>query len=268
MTIERYMVPGEMEPVSHYCHVVRSGRLLWISGMVGVASDGSIPEDTVEQFRIALDTIGRCLHHAGGGPEQVVKVQVFMTDISERALINPVRVAWFGTHRPASTLVEVPALVDPRMKVEIEAVACLDGPAGRQRDTGEGARAMPIERYMVPGMREPVSHFCHVVKAGGVIWLSGMTGVAADGSIPADTLEQFRLAMASLDKALRHAGGRPEQIVKVQVFMTDISERPLINPLREAYFGMHRPASTLVEVSGLVDPRMTVEIEAMAYVDD
>jgi len=49
-----------------------------------------------------------------------------MTDIGERAAINPRRIEYFGEHRPASTLVEVSALVDPRMKVEIEAVAVVD----------------------------------------------------------------------------------------------------------------------------------------------
>jgi 2-iminobutanoate/2-iminopropanoate deaminase len=123
MAIERFMVPGEMEPVSHYCHVVKAGDHIWLSGMVGVAADGSMPEDTAEQFQIALDTIDRCLRHAGGRPDQVVKVLVFMTDITERAAINPARIAYFGEHKPASSLVEVSGLVDPRMKVEIEAVA-------------------------------------------------------------------------------------------------------------------------------------------------
>ena len=123
MPIERFMVPGEMEPVSHYCHVVKAGDHIWLSGMVGVAADGSMPEDTAEQFQIALDTIDRCLRHAGGRPDQVVKVLVFMTDITERAAINPARIAYFGVHKPASSLVEVSGLVDPRMKVEIEAVA-------------------------------------------------------------------------------------------------------------------------------------------------
>ena len=45
------------------------------------------------------------------------------------------------------------------------------------------------------------------------------------------------------------------------------ADRALINPLRERYFGEHRPASTLVEVSALVDPRMRVEIEAVAVID-
>ena len=126
LAIERFMVPGEMEPVSHYCHVVRADRHIWLSGMVGVAGDGSIPNDTAAQFDIALKTIDNCLRHAGVLPNQIIKVQVFMTDIKERELINPARIEYFGDNRPASTLIEVSALVDPRMKVEIEAVAYIN----------------------------------------------------------------------------------------------------------------------------------------------
>jgi enamine deaminase RidA (YjgF/YER057c/UK114 family) len=124
---------------------------------------------------------------------------------------------------------------------------------------------MPIKRLMVEGEPEPVSHYCHVVRAGDFVWLSGMVGMKADGTIPDDVVDQFRIAMASIDRCLREAGGRPDQVVKVQVFLTDIDERPRINPIRQAYFGEHRPASTLVEVSKLIDPRLKVEIEAVAY---
>ena len=74
-------------------------------------------------------------------------------------------------------------------------------------------------------------------------------------------------ALASIDACLRHAGAQAKHVVKVTIFMTDISERPLINPLRIEYFGENRPASTLVEVRQLVDPRLRVEIEAVAYVN-
>ena len=120
MTIERFMVDGQMAPVSHYCHSVRAGNLIWVSGVVGMTADGFIPQDTAEQFDIALAAMDACLRAAGGLPEHVVKVQIFLTDIGDRAAINPARVAYFGDNRPASTLVEVSALVDPRMKVEIE----------------------------------------------------------------------------------------------------------------------------------------------------
>ena len=119
---------------------------------------------------------------------------------------------------------------------------------------------------MVPGQGTPVSHYCHVTRAGDHIWISGTVGVDGDGNVPEDTAEQFRLAIANLDACLRHAGGRPEHIVKVTVYLTNVRDRARINPIREEYFGEHRPASTLVEVSALVGPRLKVEIEAEAVV--
>jgi len=125
-----------------------------------------------------------------------------------------------------------------------------------------------IQRHLVPGQPKPFSHYCHVVRADRHVWVSGAVGAKADGSVPATTVEQFRIALDSVDACLRHAGAKASQVVKVTIFMTDVSERPLINPLRIEYFGEHRPASTLVEVSKLVDPRLRVEIEAVAYIDD
>lgn len=123
--IKRFLLDDLPAPVSHYCHVVRAGDRVWVSGMVGIGKDGSIPEDVVAQFKIAMDYLDRALRAAGGRPEHVVKVQVFLTDINDRAKINPLRQEYFGTHRPASTLVEVSALITPQLKVEIEAEAVL-----------------------------------------------------------------------------------------------------------------------------------------------
>ena len=125
-----------------------------------------------------------------------------------------------------------------------------------------------IERFMVDGQHEPVSHYCHAVRAGERIWISGMVGIDQSGNIPTDTVDQFQTAMNNLDSVLRKAGGKSEDIVKVMVFLTDISDRARINPIRQRYFGEHRPASTLVEVSKLVLPELRVEIEAEAVVID
>ena len=124
--LTRYQLDDQPKPFSHYCHGVRAGSQLWISGTVGMTADGHVPDDVVEQFEIAMGHLEGVLRAAGGEPHHVVKVQLFLTDIADRARINPVRERWFGKHRPASTLVEVSALVDPRMKVEIEAVAVID----------------------------------------------------------------------------------------------------------------------------------------------
>jgi len=124
--IERHLIPGEPEPFSHYCHVVRADRHVYVSGAVGIKSDGSVPNNTVDQFRIALASVDTCLRHAGAKAKHVVKVTIFMTNVSERKLINPQRIEYFGENLPASTLVEVTKLVDPRLSVEIEAVAYID----------------------------------------------------------------------------------------------------------------------------------------------
>jgi 2-iminobutanoate/2-iminopropanoate deaminase len=123
--IQRLMVDGQLEPVSHYCHVVRAGNLVWVSGTVGVRTDGSIPPGVVEQFDVALASLDTCLRAAGASAETVVKVNVYLTNVADRALINPARQRYFGEHRPASTLVEVSALVLPALKVEIEAQAVI-----------------------------------------------------------------------------------------------------------------------------------------------
>jgi len=123
--IERLMVPGQPEPVSHYCHVTKAGNMIWLAGTVGIAADGSIPSDVVEQFEICIANMEACLKAVGAGAEHVVKVVVYLTDVADRAKINPIRQRYFGVHKPASTLVEVSALVLPDLKVEIEAEAVL-----------------------------------------------------------------------------------------------------------------------------------------------
>jgi reactive intermediate/imine deaminase len=123
--INRLMVPGQLPPVSHYCHVVRAGNLIWVSGAIGVAPDGSVPDDVAVQAELALASIDACLKAAGAGAEHVVKVNVYLTEINDRAKVNPPRQRYFGEHRPASTLVGVTALVLPNAKVEIEATAVI-----------------------------------------------------------------------------------------------------------------------------------------------
>ena len=121
------MVPGQVRPFSHYCHVVKAGEHIWISGAIGMVSDGHVPSDVGDQFRLALENLDACLRAAGGRSEDIVKVNVYLTDIADRAVINEHRIKYFGEHRPASTLVEVSSLVLPELKVEIEANAYVAG---------------------------------------------------------------------------------------------------------------------------------------------
>lgn len=124
---EEYRVDGMPEPLSHYTDAVRAGELLFVSGVVPVDGEGRLVggEDVVAQATAVFESLGRVLSAAGAEPGDVAKVTVFLTDVDDRARINPVRQAFFGEARPASTLVEISRLAVPGAKIEVEAVAVL-----------------------------------------------------------------------------------------------------------------------------------------------
>jgi reactive intermediate/imine deaminase len=127
MSREEYRVEGQAEPISHFTHAVRAGDQLYVSGIVAVDADGSLVggDDVIAQTRQVFESMRAVLAAAGCGFEDVVKVTIFLTDIDDRPLINPVRQEVFGRTRPASTLVEVPRLAVDGAKVEIECVALI-----------------------------------------------------------------------------------------------------------------------------------------------
>jgi reactive intermediate/imine deaminase len=124
---EAMRVPGLPEPLSHYTDAVRFGDLLLVSGCAPLDEDGNLRAegDVVGQTRAVLEAMDRILRHAGATFADVLKVTVFMTDISQRREANTVREEFFGTARPASTLIEVSALAVPGMLIEIEAIVGL-----------------------------------------------------------------------------------------------------------------------------------------------
>jgi 2-iminobutanoate/2-iminopropanoate deaminase len=125
MSRQEYRVEGLAEPISHFTDAVRAGDLLFVSGVVAVDADGNLVggDDVVDQATQVFENMRAVLAAAGGGFEDVVKITIFLTDVDDRAKLNPLRQAAFGSARPASTLVEVPRLAVPGAKVEVEAVA-------------------------------------------------------------------------------------------------------------------------------------------------
>jgi 2-iminobutanoate/2-iminopropanoate deaminase len=122
---EEIRVPGQPEPISHYTDAVRVGELVFVSGCVPVDSEGRLvgEGDVVAQARQTLANVGAVLAAAGCSFADVAKVTIYLTDVDDRPLINPVRQEFFGDSRPASTLVEVSRLAIPGAKIEVEAVS-------------------------------------------------------------------------------------------------------------------------------------------------
>lgn len=121
------LVPNLSPAISHYADAVQFGDLLFVSGLTPHDEEGKlIGEGDVEaQARQVLKNIGMVLKHVGAAFDDVLKVTVYLKDVSDRQRINPVRKEFFGSHKPASTLVEVADLALPGMKIEIEAVVGL-----------------------------------------------------------------------------------------------------------------------------------------------
>jgi 2-iminobutanoate/2-iminopropanoate deaminase len=127
---------------------------------------------------------------------------------------------------------------------------------------------MTREEIRGEGLAEPISHFTDAVRAGDLLFVSGIVAVDADGQLVGgdDVVAQTRKVLENMRAVLAAGGCGFADVVKVTIFLTDVDDRPRINPLRQEAFGTTRPASTLVEVSRLAVPGAKVEIEAVALV--
>jgi 2-iminobutanoate/2-iminopropanoate deaminase len=145
---EEFMVRGMSEPVSHFTHVVRAGRLVFVSGCVATDGQGRLVggADIVAQTRQVHENIKRCLAAAGASFADVCKVTVFLRDVGDREKVNTVRKEYFGAHRPASTLVEISRLVRDEYLIEVEATAVVPERRSAPSRAKPKARPRPARR--------------------------------------------------------------------------------------------------------------------------
>jgi 2-iminobutanoate/2-iminopropanoate deaminase len=126
-----------------------------------------------------------------------------------------------------------------------------------------------IERIRLPGtIAEPISHYTDAVLAGGFLWISGMLPTDAEGNLvgQGDVVAQTEQVFRNIEAVLSAADLTFAQVIRVTVYLRNVDDRPLINPVRRKYFGDSRPASTLVEISRLALGDALIEIEAVAVV--
>jgi len=121
------------------------------------------------------------------------------------------------------------------------------------------------EEVTVPSLRPPLGHYAQAVRFGDLVFVTGCTGVTADGQIVADdVVEQTRQVFRNVQVILAAAGASFSDVLKVTTYLTDVGDAPLINPVRQEVFGETRPASTLVQISALAVAGAKVEIDLVA----
>ena len=121
----RISTGGPWEAVAGYSRAIVVGDSCWVAGTTDAGPDGRSrnPGDVAAQTRAVLEIISGALTEAGFSVEDVVRTRMFVTDVSRWAEVTAVHGAVFAEIRPAATLVEVSALMDPSLLIEIEAEA-------------------------------------------------------------------------------------------------------------------------------------------------
>ena len=117
---------------------------------------------------------------------------------------------------------------------------------------------------------EPIVGYSRAVRVGPWVMVSGTTSVDESGRAvsPGNAYGQAVFALRKIEAALEKAGARLEDVVRTRIFLTHINDWQAVGRAHAEFFGDIRPASTLVQVAGLVDPQLLVEIEADAIVAD
>ena len=114
------------EDLVGYCRALRAGDHVFVTGTAPVDESGSgvhAPGDAEAQAARCLELIERALSQLGLDRTRITRTRMFVTDISRWAEFGRAHAAFFGAHRPTTTMVQVSALIDPAMLIEIEADA-------------------------------------------------------------------------------------------------------------------------------------------------
>ena len=128
---------------------------------------------------------------------------------------------------------------------------------------------MSRRRISSGGPWEATAGYSRAVVVGDTCWVAGTTDAGPDGrsAHPGDIGAQTAATLGIIEAALREAGFAMTDVVRIRMFVTDMSRSAEVMAVQGAAFASIRPAATLVEVSALIDPSLLIEIEADAVRD-
>src|SRR5438876_664024 len=267
-------VPHIPQPLASYTPAARAGDLVFAAGHL--ASDfkqGVAPEARVDpafpfydsaikkQTRYVLGNLARTFEAAGTSLSHVVKAQVFLTDLAHFNGFDEVWRECFPTPPPRTTI-GTSGLLVPDTLVEIDLIAAL--PSAR------------VQAISVPDIPRPLAHYTPATRVGDLVFAAGQiasdyqTGVPREARVDAafpfygsDIQRQTRYVLENLAKTFKAAGTSLDQVVKAQVFHTDLAKFPGFDEAWREFFPTP-PPRTSVGTTGLLVPGTLVEIDLIA----
>ena len=215
---------------------VDTGDYLYISGQGPRRADGTIPSAPNAQFRQALDNIKVVVESAGLTLDNVVYVQVYLTDIGSYSEMNRVFAEYFPKTPPARAVLGVYGLPDPLVQINAVAVRNLDGrkavyPANVSKDERASPGILTHDR----------------------LFISGMAGIdPVTGKVPDDPAAQVDLALDGMQAVVKAAGLEMSHVVFVNPYLTaDIPSRVMNERYAKRFEFGNTPGRATIEVSSL-----------------
>jgi enamine deaminase RidA (YjgF/YER057c/UK114 family) len=261
-------------PLASYSEAVVAGDLVFAAGQLASDFKTGVPQvargdpafpyygsDIKRQTRWVLENLARTFAAAGTSLDRVVKAQVFHTDLRNFFAFDEVWREFFPVPPPRTT-VGTTGLLVPGTLVEIDLIAALPS-----------ATVRPIA---VPDIPRPLAHYTPATRIGDLVFAAGQiasdykTGVPREARIdPAfpyygsDVKRQTRYVLENLAKTFKAAGTSLDQVVKAQVFHTDLANFAEFDEVWKEFFATPPPRTT-VGTTGLLVPGTLVEIDLIA----
>ncbi len=270
-------------PLANYSEAFKVGHLVFAAGQLasdfvtGVPPEASINKgfpfygsEIKQQTRYCLDNLTATMGAAGSSLENVVKAQVFLTDLRHFNAFDEVWREYFPDSPPARTTLEIPMLLGagPAQLIEIDLI-------GHTNDVSHEAIKSEAP--------QPLANYTEAFRVGNLVFAAGQlasdfrTGVAPEAKIHpnfpyygSNIKLQTRYILENFKRTLATARSSLANVVKAQVFLTDLYDFNGFDEVWKEYFPQNPPPRTTVGVAGLLGagPDQLIEIDLIAHTDD